>query len=107
MSLRETRLTDVNPSAVNLAVVMDNRTSGRQLTITLASTFTAEPLLEPLRFLLDALSLCAEVVLAPYDQILQELLHPGSVISQNSSGFNVLLVRPQDWIRERLGESTE
>src|SRR6202011_272158 len=34
---------------------------------------------------------------APYNQVIQQLLDPGSVLARNRNGVNVLLVRLEDW----------
>jgi FkbH-like protein len=65
----------------------------------LAASFTAEPILDPLAFWLRELGLDAAVEFAPYNQIFQELLNPGSLLSQNREGVNVLLLRLEDWLK--------
>ena len=49
------------------------------------------------------LNLSASVEFAPYDQVFQQLLDPGSLLSQNRQGVNVVLVRLEDWVRSRPG----
>jgi hypothetical protein len=39
--------------------------------------------------------------LAPYNQIFQELLDPGSVFHNNREGINVILLGLEDWARNR------
>lgn len=75
------------------------------LPIVIAATFAADALCQPLRFWVETLQIAAAVTLAPYAQILQGLLDPRSQLSFNTGGFNVLLVRPEDWIRDRQSES--
>lgn len=75
--------------------------------IVIASTFTTDLLQNPLKFWMETLDLSAEICLAPYAQVMQELLSPESVLSQNSSGINILIIRPEDWIRERLAYSVK
>jgi len=72
-------------------------------TVIIAATFTADLLEPPLQLWMRALDIAADVVLAPYAQIMQELLNPASVLAQNRDGFNVLLIRVEDWIRDRQG----
>ncbi len=64
-----------------------------------AATFTAEPLQETLDFWADQTGLFAHAEFAPFDQVFQQLLNPGSVLSANSHGLNVVLVRLEDWVR--------
>lgn len=73
--------------------------------IVIASTFTADLIVQPLGFWMRTLEIAAEVVLAPYAQVLQELLNPQSQLSRNKGGFGVLLIRVEDWIRDRHAQS--
>lgn len=75
--------------------------AGNTHAISIAATFTADLVQQPLKFWLGALDIQADVVMAPYAQVLQELLSPESLFSQNSQGFNILLIRLEDWIRDR------
>jgi FkbH-like protein len=72
----------------------------RPLTLAIASTFTADPITQPLTFWLEELDLPGSIVLAPYDQVFQELLNPSSLLSTNRHGVNILLVRLEDWMRQ-------
>ena len=54
--------------------------------LAIAATFTAEPVESSLRVLLEELELRCEVDFAPYSQILQQLLSPGSLMLSNASG---------------------
>ena len=72
------------------------------LSIAIAATFAADPLERPLKFWMEKLGVRAEIELAPYGQMMQALLDPHSPLSQNKVGFNFILIRPQDWIRDRL-----
>jgi FkbH-like protein len=65
--------------------------------IAIAATFTAEPLAEAIEFWLKELDLPARVQFAPYNQVFQQLLDPQSLLSRNTQGLNVLLVRMEDW----------
>ena len=70
-----------------------------RLKIAVAATFTAEPVLESLGFWMRELGLDAAIEFAPYNQVFQELLNPGSLLSQNHAGINVILLRTEDWLR--------
>jgi amino acid adenylation domain-containing protein/FkbH-like protein len=72
-----------------------NRTLPDQIAVT--ATFTAEPLAEPLEFWLRELELPAQIQFAPYNQVFQQLLEPASLLSRNTRGLNVVLVRMEDW----------
>ena len=87
-------------------------TNGRPLRppwkIAVAASFTAEPVLDALAFWMRELGLEAAVEFAPYNQVFQELLHPGSLLARNRAGLNVILLRPADWLRFIPGaDSTE
>ncbi len=73
------------------------------LKIAVAASFTAEPVLGTLAFWMKELGLNAAIEFAPYNQVFQELLNPGSLLSQNHGGMNVILLRPEDWLRFNPG----
>ena len=60
--------------------------------VVVAATFTAEPLQESMDFWMRELELPATVEFAPYDQVFQQLLDPGSLLAQNRNGVNVVLL---------------
>ncbi|HEY0605190.1 MAG TPA: HAD-IIIC family phosphatase, partial [Herpetosiphonaceae bacterium] len=65
--------------------------------IVVTATFTAEPIADVLDFWLDTLGIAANIEFAPYQQVFQQLLDPDSAIARNRNGFNILLVRWEDW----------
>ncbi len=67
--------------------------------VAIASTFTAGPVEAPLAFWMNHLAIPAGFEFAPYDQVFQQLLDPASLLSENSSGVNVVLLRLTDWVR--------
>jgi FkbH-like protein len=69
--------------------------------IVVCATFVAEPLLDPLRLILGVAGLETGVTFAPYNQVFQQLLTPGSELSRNAAGVNVLLVRFEDFARDQ------
>jgi predicted enzyme involved in methoxymalonyl-ACP biosynthesis len=73
-----------------------------RLHLAVVATFTADLIEPPLAFWMERLAIPAAVTLAPYGQVMQELLNPQSSMSGNRDGFNVLLIRLEDWIRDRL-----
>lgn len=75
-------------------------------TIAVSATFTAEPLEESLTFWMKQLEISAAIEFAPYNQIFQQLLDPTSVFARNQQGVNVILLRFEDWRRDK-GEQTE
>jgi FkbH-like protein len=71
--------------------------------VIIAASFTAEPVQTALEFWMTVLRFSSSVGFAPYDQVFQQLLDPGSLLSQNRGGVNVVLIRLEDWIRSRPG----
>ena len=65
--------------------------------IVVAATFTAEPMVEALEFWLCEVELPAQIEASPYNQAFQQLLAPTNLVSRNTRGLNVLLVRLKDW----------
>jgi len=65
--------------------------------IAISATFTAEAIQPGLAFWAAELGLNHEIRFAGYGQIFQELLDPASLFAQNRGGFNVALVRFEDW----------
>ena len=65
--------------------------------IVVSATFTAEPIEEVLRFWMRELGLDYEIDFAPYNQVFQCLLDPGSKMRGNRDGNNLLLIRFEDW----------
>jgi len=68
-----------------------------ELSIAVTATFTAEPLEEPIKFWLGELGISARIEFAPFGLIFQELLDPASLLNRNTTGLNVILIRPEDW----------
>jgi FkbH-like protein len=68
--------------------------------IAIAASFTTEPLLQLLYFVIEQAGLRLDVRLAPYHQVFQELLSPTSLLATNAGGVDVVLVRLEDFVRE-------
>jgi FkbH-like protein len=69
-------------------------------TIVVAATFVAEPLEAPLTWILGQAGLEDDIRFAPYHQLYQQLLSPGSELGRNAAGVNVLLLRIEDYVRD-------
>jgi FkbH-like protein len=67
--------------------------------VVLAATFTVNPLVDSLSYLLRETSLALHGEVAPYGQVFQELLDPSSCFARNRDGVNVVLIRFEDWLR--------
>lgn len=70
--------------------------SSESFRIAIAASFTAEPLEPFLQFWARRLGTPFDAVFAPYNQIAQTLLDPGSVFAANRRGVNVILLRACD-----------
>ncbi len=68
--------------------------------ICITATFTVEPLADALNYWIKTLEAPFVIDFAPYNQVFQQLLDPASLISQNESGINVVLIRFEDWLRD-------
>ncbi len=73
-------------------------------TISIAATFTAEPLLPSLSFILEQAGVPLNVRFSPYNQLFQELLSDASLLINNAAGINVVLIRAEDFVRDALHE---
>ncbi len=65
-----------------------------------ASTFTAEPLEESLRFWGEYFGRNVRVDFAPYNQVFQQLLDPLSPFHKNRDGLNLIVLGLEDWLHE-------
>jgi len=67
--------------------------------IAISATFTAEAIQPALAFWMAELRLDYEIRFAGYSQLYQQLLDPAGLFARNRGGFNVALVRFEDWLR--------
>ncbi|HSS01140.1 MAG TPA: HAD-IIIC family phosphatase, partial [Kofleriaceae bacterium] len=74
-------------------------------TLVIAGTFTVDPLVCVVQAWLDRACAGIAVRAAPYSQLFQALLDPSSAMRSNRQGCNVLLVRYDDWRRNRPASS--
>ncbi|WP_193197381.1 non-ribosomal peptide synthetase [Nostoc sp. MG11] len=65
--------------------------------ITIAATFTSEPIEDSLSYWLTEIGVPYSIEFAPYNQVFQELLNPASLLANNQDGVNIVLVRFEDW----------
>jgi FkbH-like protein len=64
--------------------------------LVISSTFTAEPIQQPLDFWIRELGLSYRTAFAPFNQVFQSLLDPSSEFAANGEGVNVVLFRWED-----------
>src|ERR1700739_2554154 len=65
--------------------------------IAISATFTAEAIQPGLAFWAGELGLEYEIRFAGYNQLFQQLLDPAGMFARNRGGFNVALLRFEDW----------
>ena len=63
-----------------------------------ASTFTAEPLEDSMRFWGAHFGRNVSVGFAPYNQVFQQLLDPAGAFRRNRDGINLLVLGLEDWL---------
>lgn len=71
--------------------------------IVVAANFTIESIRGPVMSLLAKLLPRFDLLFAPYNQIFQQLLDPGSLFHRNTHGANVIFLRLEDLIDSRNG----
>src|SRR6185436_13337942 len=74
--------------------------------VVVSSTFTAETLLEPLRFWCDRIGLTGRIVSTGYNQVWQSLLAERSAPLE-ANAFHVILLRLEDWGRRNEAGADE
>ena len=68
--------------------------------IAISATFTAEAIQPGLAFWARELGLDYEIRFAGYNKLFQQLLDPAGLFARNRGGFNVALLRFEDWLRD-------
>jgi amino acid adenylation domain-containing protein/FkbH-like protein len=71
--------------------------------IIISSTFISDPLKPALVFWLHKSGLTMDVKFTAYNQVIQQLLDPNSLIRKNENGINVVSIRFEDWHDEADG----
>lgn len=95
-SSTDAALPPVPPTLVDLTALVP---LPRRLQIAVAATFTAEILEEVGTLWQQELRWPTRLLFAPYNQVFQALMDPAGELHQAGNTLNVLLVRPQDWLR--------
>jgi FkbH-like protein len=73
--------------------------------IAIAATFTAEAIQPAMAFWAGELGLDCPIRFTGYSQLFQTLLNPSSLFARNRSGYNVALVRFEDWLTAGMEDS--
>lgn len=85
---------------------MGNITGLSEVTLTVAATFTGEPIEAYVKWWCEKNGVKVKIQFAPYNQVFQELLDAESMTSQNT-GINLLMLRFEDWIRDSKDNEQE
>ncbi len=73
--------------------------------VVITASCTADPIVPVLDFWFRGLGLPLAPEMAPYHQVLQQLLDPTSRLRSNRDGVSIVLLRLADWRRNRPGAS--
>jgi amino acid adenylation domain-containing protein/FkbH-like protein len=95
-----TPLADLPLSPALTARAEAARRRERNQLLAVSATFTADPLADSLAFWMKELDIPSRIEMAPYNQVFQQLLDPGSLLNANRHGVNVVLVRLEDFAPE-------
>jgi amino acid adenylation domain-containing protein/FkbH-like protein len=76
------------------------------LNINITGTFTVEPVEPYLEFWLKKFGVTPLITFPGYNQVFSQLLNPGSEFNSNISGYNILLIRFEDWIKDKNSEGS-
>jgi amino acid adenylation domain-containing protein/FkbH-like protein len=71
------------------------------LTINITGTFTVEPVKPFLEFWLNKFGVSPSINFPGYNQVFPQILNPGSEFNSNKGGYNVLLIRSEDWVTDK------
>src|SRR3954464_2558674 len=75
--------------------------------IAISATFTAEAIEPAVEFWVRELGLDYAIRFAGYNQLFQELLNPAGLFARNRDGFNIALVRFEDWLGNGVAHGWE
>ncbi|RPI72146.1 MAG: hypothetical protein EHM47_08885, partial [Ignavibacteriales bacterium] len=74
------------------------------LNINITGTFTVEPVKPYLEFWFSRFGITPHITFPGYNQALPQLLNPVSEFNLNRDGYNILLIRLEDWIKDKNSE---
>ncbi len=77
-----------------------NPETNKKLDVFICSSFVCEPVQEYIDYWATEYELTIQVEFAPYNQVFQQLLFADSKFNTNK-GVNVLLIRIEDWLRDK------
>lgn len=75
-------------------------TENSKMPVNICASFIIEPVKEYMEYWAKEFELNIKVNIAPYNQVFQQLLDPGSLL-HGSKGMNILFIRIEDWLRDK------
>jgi len=98
----------VDSSSIHANVALNRNThdSPNSLRLSIASTFTSNPVEDALRFWEKKFGYKTTVHFSPYDQVFQELLNQNSSLNRPVNDARIVFLRMDDWIRN-LSDTAE
>jgi len=82
-----------------LAEKQPEKPEKNSIDIYITGTFTVEPVQPGLEFWLRKSGMEPSVKFPGYNQVFPQLLNPSSEFNSNHNGWNILLIRPEDWLK--------
>ncbi len=79
----------------------------KEVDIAISASFVSEPLEQYIKNLAKTFKYKLNINFSGYNQVLQELIEKNSVLSTNTNGINVILLRLEDYIRDMTGNIDE
>ncbi|MQY79763.1 MAG: HAD-IIIC family phosphatase [Bacteroidetes bacterium] len=77
------------------------------LNVNITGTFTVEPVKPYLEYWLEKFNVTYSIKFPGYNQVFSQLLNPGSDFNLNRDGYNILLVRFEDWIMDKRSQKSD
>ena len=71
------------------------------LHINITGTFTVEPVKPYLEYWFEKIGIISRISFPGYNQVFSQLLNPESEFNSNTDGYNILLIRLEDWIKDK------
>jgi len=75
------------------------------LHINITGTFTVEPVKPFMEFWFDKIGVAPEISFPGYNQVFSQLLNPVSEFNTSKDGYNILLIRLEDWIKDKNSDN--
>jgi FkbH-like protein len=92
---------DYNLKPSWLSDVSETEDENPPFNINITGTFTVEPVEPYLKSWLDEFNTSGIISFTGYNQVFTQLLNPGSEFNQSHDGYNILMVRLEDWMADR------